>query len=329
MEWVLLNNEGCGKSMDRQIRLLSGTAYFGSEYDDVLPALARTRLAQTRKRITERMKDADGSGAGLYWDARACLDRLDAVLLQAYRMRRHANFWYWKPAPGSPGVAELVPKSLLVITATEACVDFESLLFHGRAALDRVTLMIDRMQNGNCSSFSSFSNILRSIVPPERSRRLQALVSECAVVRSVLLSGPDRKGLRDQVAHRAAFSEGTTILFTVFRCADGRLLVFDAKVFGVSVIHTACALAAEIPYLVINMITVALGFDEPEPMTAFRGSWADPFIDRDEFISENQEHLRFPVGMRATHGAFTMNWQRVRPELFNRAIPFAPTFTRI
>ena len=75
----------------------------------------------------------------------ACLDALKTFCFQSEKLKFHSK----KIREKTPG-----PGEMLAITAFEAVSDFESLLYHGRSALDRLGFAVSKQTyNQDCDKF--------------------------------------------------------------------------------------------------------------------------------------------------------------------------------
>lgn len=96
-----------------------------------------------------------------------CLSRLEGFLLQEKRIADYANLLRQRPLDGiaspragseaSGGAARMVVRAL-----PEACTDFESLLFHARAVLDRLAWFLGREHRNSCI-YSSLRAVLENV----------------------------------------------------------------------------------------------------------------------------------------------------------------------
>lgn len=172
-------------------------------------------LANLRATQAKEFHSADEKGKEWILDAAGCLDRLTAFLLQVSRIAKHAELLTRENLPDQPDNVQLIA-GMVMIAADEACFDFESLLFHARAALDRLTWFIVARHGQRSDRFSRLQNILNDFcVKDDRARQMLEVLEEANRFGGVLTDENNGKALRSLVAHRTSMSEGREISFTV------------------------------------------------------------------------------------------------------------------
>jgi len=122
-------------------------------------------LERLRGMLGAEYSKVDESRQRLLLDAAGCLDRLKAFCLQVRRVADHAQALTRSRLPDQPDGSTPEPGHMILLAADEACFDFESLLFHARAALDRVTLFISRRHGQSSDRFSKLQRTLRNFSP--------------------------------------------------------------------------------------------------------------------------------------------------------------------
>lgn len=141
---------------------LVGFAAIRDQRDDygVLPTKPNQLLNKLRRIVGEQWSD----GAEEAWvrGYTGTLDRLRAFLLQARRMREHESTL----ASAVRIQRRIAGHTFQAVHAgDEACADFESLLSHGRAALDRLTTLVATEHGQRLDRFSRLQTLLEGAVP--------------------------------------------------------------------------------------------------------------------------------------------------------------------
>ena len=114
----------------------------------------------------------------------------------------------------------------------EACADFESLLLHGRAALDRLTWLVSSNFGSKTQSFLKLEGVLSNFA-----HRNDAAARLIVIIENVKpwFSGTfgkinDDESLRDLVAHKHAAIEGTRTRFGLNRVRENAFLLLDCEI---------------------------------------------------------------------------------------------------
>lgn len=272
---------------------------------------ARQFMVRIQQALNARL--ATDSKDRLAREMQGCMDRLDSFLLQVSRLAAHADPTRWSVGPESGDIthfpAQLPPKSGMVFSAKDACTDFESLLFHGRAVLDRLTLFVSREYGENSSRFSKFrSTLVHRAQDDERAVNALAIIDKCQSIEGVLADIAVDKSLRSIVAHRDSISAGTTVVFMIWRLVDGRFLAFDSEAHGYPIINTAATLAVDIPFLVLNTICLYGAVDSTVARRRFGGIWNRCLIVYSQYVTSEDTGLQVPSVKTIPDGVrLTMN----------------------
>lgn len=236
---------------------LVGFAAFKEGRDDygVLPTKPNQLLNRLRRIIGEQW--SAGTDAPSVRNYTGTLDRLRSFLLQARRMRDHeaalVSFLRVQRATGGHTFQA-------VHAGDEACADFESLLFHGRAVLDRLTLLVAREHGQHLDRFSRLEKFLEgSVEKTARVKGVVDLLTACKSISGAVVDLEGRRSLRSRVIHRSSLSEGIASNFMVLALDGGRVLFLDCEAFGHGVLTLSRELAEEIPFLVLNTLKLYLG----------------------------------------------------------------------
>ncbi len=252
-------------------------------------------LANLRAMQAKEFRSSDQKGKRWILDAAGCLDRLGAFLLQVNRIAKHAESLTRGNLPGQPNKDQPIAGQMVMIAADEACFDFESLLFHARAALDRLTWFIAARHGQRSDRFSLLQNILSNFrSKDDRARQMLGVLEEANRFGGVLIDENNGKALRSLVAHRTSIPEGRETAFTVHSLKNGKRLIFDCEALKQPLLLTASELARDVPFIVQNAVAIYMGLDIL-PITEFRLTWVNPTVVFSKHISQNTSEPRFSV----------------------------------
>jgi len=165
-------------------------------YVKVLPAHALAVLDHLNAAISQAWTAAGELGQPRLRKAKACIDRLEAFCLQVTRLAEHARSLARCPVPEAYerearqrlGLSGFPHGVTVMRVFDEACTDFESLLFHGRAALDVVTRFIASEHGQRNESFSDLRNLLTRNAPRDdvRASAVLRVLDEVPEIEGVL-----------------------------------------------------------------------------------------------------------------------------------------------
>jgi hypothetical protein len=314
-----------------------GLVNYDEEYEKILPEAPRLFLKDLRKTIGKRFGNSGTAEQGSLKEMSSCLDRLETFLFQVNRVAQYADPSRWQIPPGlqrNPNssqikeLRDLPSNSGLAISGKEVCSDFESLLFHARAALDRLTLFLNREYRAKSDRFSRLKNVLNTNKQKDnRASRTLSLLEEGKAIVGILtdLEGDrlgDYRSLRSKVAHRSSISEGSKVVFFAWRLEDRRFLFYDCESLGYPVIATSRILALEVPFIAINTIGIYLGGQNTLSHTTFDPPWTTPCVALSQYIISNEECPDCPLvgAPRFIINGVRLEWQHVKPELLQAAV---------
>ncbi len=200
-------------------------------------------------------------------DVSGCLDRLSSFLLQARRIAdvaeklRRRNLIRAGFPPGATIDSDedawqalesmpRIPGSAAALAMRESCTDFESLVFHGSAALDRISKYL--IGDGH---FRKLKTALDKGKDDPTGKRKE-LLNAASSLSEVFLVRDDKKIFRDRLTHERSLMEGVNHYFTVHTIEPDKALIFDCEAFGFPVISTAWKLNQDLPYFLLNVLSL-------------------------------------------------------------------------
>lgn len=302
-----------------------------TEHYEALPPWAAAQLEQLRASLNKLWVASDESGKPRLRKAAACLDRLSACCLQVSRMAAHARTLERRPLPANAAriareqTAVGFERGMVIVrTFDEACVDFESLLFHSRAALDVLTRFVAAEHGQVNELFSKLRNILTNVGQDARAATLLRVLDEAQALKGVLTDPEDApvgKSLRSLVAHYTSLQVEIKGAFTVTRLPNGRLLIFDCSALGHPVLATARRLAQDVPFVVLSAVATYLGEPSPLNRSGCQPTWRNPTVVFDDFIDEMRRGPIFDVAAAIPDG-FTYRREHLKPDVLRFAVAF-------
>ena len=239
--------------------------------------------------------------------AAACLDGVAATLTQCRRVI--------EPAVEFAQTLSPVPQ-LASFSAAPVCSDYEALLFHGRAALDRLTLFISRAHGQQTDKFSKLRAVLSSF--PNDHRALTALRQLDAVTFDGLLTGDD--ALRNRVAHRETINGNTTAVFNFLGVDSKKLLAFDCESLGHPVIRSSLAIARDTAFVVASCLALYLGMKSRVRPSDFSPKWRNPFIVASEWRDPLGRGPNLTIHAAMRPGGFTVNHEHYKTTIWGSAV---------
>jgi hypothetical protein len=191
---------------------------------------------------------------------RGCLHRLTGFLFQLSRVADHAgqlSRWSPQQALGQPVP---VAGSMVVMSADEACFDFEALLFHARAALDRLTWFVAGQHAQRCDRFTKLPGLLGNFAKSSaRARAVLEVLRLAKKLDGIVVDVDGSKALRSKVAHHSSILEGREITFTTHFLSEEKRLIFDCEALGYPLLATSELLSTHIPFVVLNAVAIYSG----------------------------------------------------------------------
>lgn len=282
------------------------------------------RLLQSRLALVWRQADA--------YDRRslaahsAVLDRLSGFLLQVRRVMDHTDQLSATLPQMLQGRAPAIGEDPhIAVRAVEATTDFESLLFHGRAVLDQLTLAVARSHTQDSDRFSKLPNLLGNFqAKSDKARDLSAVLSQAIALEGVL-TDLDGRSLRSVVTHRHTIAAGTTSVFTIHMLPGAKQLVFDCEAFGYGVLGASHMLACEVPFVVLNGVAIYMGVEERLAKADAEPPWNNPSVRFSEWLDTEGTGPIFGIVTAMNPDGFKYRRERLRREVVERAIPIVET----
>jgi len=299
----------------------------------VLADKPKKRVEDLRSKIRTEFDPANAFELARLAQISGCLDRLDAFLLQVYRLSQHAeklrrpDILTTMLPPGAKiggdpealqALANMprIPGSAAGLSMKDCCADFESLIFHGSATLDRLSRYLI-----NSAHFRKLKARLDSGKSKYDHRGLRRqLLSEASSLSEVFLVKTDGAIYRDRLTHEQSLVEGVNHHFTIHNLEPRRAVVFDCEAFGLPVLTTAWKLSRDLPFFVLNLVSLEYAGWDKISRSDFSPKWNNPTIHFKEYLAKDDESsIRFLL-WRSQPGGFSTQEVSLRPEVRGRAI---------
>lgn len=218
-----------------------------------------------------------------------CLEKLSTSLLQVHRIRGfHQDFIENALLNLGKGAA------YAALRGDVACVDFESLLLQGRAALDRLTWFVAREYKQSGNSFRRISGILENFKSKsEQARSLLNIVLEGSPRTTGLLvkiEGGD--SFRDFVAHKGATTEKMTNCLGITYLDNERAILLDCELDRFPLFRTSFEAVKYLSFTVLNTLAASIG-QAQLPLSSYECNWRPQTAVLSEFVllePENRPH---------------------------------------
>ena len=251
-------------------------------------------------------KDARAKAAAL-----GCLERLSACLLYIERL-----------AVEAAKIQERCPRQtgqMVGIRAPEVLIDFESLLFHARSALDVTTYFVcSHFYSQRCFRFSRLANVLADVATTDaRAHSLQEIVSTVlGSLGGLLVDSDGRRSLRSELVHRSNIGELATVAFTLHCVETDKRLALDTVVADHALLATAGEVTAYVAFVVLNTLSIYVAGGTRPRMPNLPLNWSYPFIDYTRYETDEAEESRVFTVWRPLPSGLTLTKVRLRNEVF-------------
>ena len=245
-------------------------------------------LARLHRSISQQWSTAADDERSRLRALSGYLDGVEGFLFQCSRMRQHADGMV---ASATASFSKLPPGShspSMALSAITALTDFESLLFHGRALLDRLTALWTRPFGGGTDRFTKLSNVLSANAKADpQAHAMLRLLADAGDVAGLLTDPPEGRGsLRSLVVHKTASGQGVSNVFTLMGVGQRRVLLIDCRTYGHGVITSSHALNQRVAHIVLGGIALLLD-EKPLSLKAFTPAWENPAVLLDEYVRDS------------------------------------------
>lgn len=257
----------------------------------VLSEAAFKYFCLLQKAISKAHQHGDEPQKRLMVGAQGCLERLEAFLVQSKRMSLHHKSVCSQRSP--------IPGSMVAFRDTVAVFDFEALLFHSRALLDRITFFITKQIYGQiCDKPNKMRNILSNFIKKDGrvSRAIEVIDEAMPSLYGLIVDTDDgEKSLRSHLIHKSTSGENSTCAFTIHSAPGNKAIRFDFEVKGNPIIGSAWTLSKYVPFLALNLLGIYLGLDNGVALDECTPIWKNELKCFTQFIDESATGPEFSM----------------------------------
>ena len=242
-----------------------------------------------------------------------CFERFRGCIMQISRISHH-EIQIRDRSPQTIGEASFV-------RGAEVLTDFESLLFHGRGTIDRLTFFITKQIYGQCcDEYPKLVNVLNNFTSDSRATALVDIVLAAnSFFEGVLFDAPpDKKSLRSHLIHKSTAGENTHTLFTLHYIAPNKRIAFDSILGDYPLFKTTMNLGRALSFVVLNTLSLYIGNGDTLPIDDFNLKWKSKFVDYRDYISESHTNNRFTL-LETTPSGCILSPVSLRPEIASQA----------
>jgi hypothetical protein len=278
----------------------------------VLGENAFTYFCELQKIISETHQHGNVTQKRSMVGAQGCLERLEAFLVQSKRLSEHNQSVFNHPAPPSGGMA--------AFRDTTAIFDFETLLFHSKALLDRITFFIAKqIYNQNCDKPNKIKNVLNDFIEKdERASRAIQIIDEAMPIFCGLIVDAENevKSLRSHLIHKSTSGESTTCVFTIHSTPENKVIRFDYEIKGYPIIGSAWELSKYIPFISLNLLGIYVGYDIVIASNECIPIWKNNLKCFSHFIDESARGPRFSI-IKMHPSGFEINTRHLKRSILS------------
>jgi len=170
-----------------------------------------------------------------------------------------------------------------------ALFDFETLLFHSRALLDRITFFIARqIYNQDCDRPNKLKNVLLDFIKKDMraNQAIKILDETMSTFCGLIIDSDTDKSLRSHLIHKSTSGESTTCAFTIHTAPENTVIRFDYEIKAYPLMGSAWLLSSYIPYFALNILAVYIGHDNILRLDDCKPIWENNLI----CFSQNIDH---------------------------------------
>lgn len=204
----------------------------------------------------------------------------------------------------------------------EALLDFESLLFHSRSALDRLAFFVAKQKHGqNCDKYNKLVNVLGCFSEKDTraSQLIEIITFAHSIFEGILVDGPsNKKSLRSDVIHKSTATERTSAYFTLYCVLPRKRIAFDAIVGNYPLLKTSQELGNGLTYVILNALSLYLGKGQILPFDKCCLRWESLMVDYREYLSESPDSKRFTI-WNITPSGCILSPVSLDPKVLNKA----------
>ncbi len=257
----------------------------------VLSETAFRYFCQLQNAISKTHQHGDASQKRLMIGAQGCLERLEAFLVQSNRLSQHHRSVCGQPSPP--------PGNMVAFRDTVAVFDFEALLFHSRALLDRITFFITKqIYDQACDKPNKIRNVLNNFIKKDgRATRAIQVIDEAmpSLYGLIVDTENGEKSLRSHLIHKSTSGESSTCSFTIHSAPGNKVIRFDYEVKEHPIIGSAWMLSKYVPFISLNLLGIYLGLDNGVTLNECVPIWKNELKCFSQFVDASASGPAFSM----------------------------------
>ena len=323
---------------------LAYSAPFGERFDSgVFSDQPYEFLKFINDELSKRINRKNSNEIEMLSKLNGCMNRLKSFLFCSKRLMDHAiqitSYPYeLENLSKAAKVIQFVekpdfsPPGELRIDSFETGADFESMIFHGGATLDKLAQFVSQESQNPCNHYSQLEIKLREAQQNDiRAEHMFRAVNECkSLLTGILLGVPNKGALRNKLIHESSLFELTKMIFVIHWLEDGSVLRFDHEIFDYPLLGTTWSLTNVVTYLVMKAAALYLGRTAQGAIfQEFHHAWQinrglftpkfdNPIIHFSKYKDPEGIGPIFSVGKTLTNG-FTIDSYHIKQEVFHLA----------
>lgn len=246
--------------------------------------------------------------------ALGCFERFRGCILYISRLAEYEK-----------EIIEKAPSSVMEgvgMRKVEALLDFESLLFHSRSALDRLAFFVAMKQyEQDCDNYKKLVNVLGCFTNKDTraSQLIEIITFAKSIFEGILIDGPlNKKSLRSDVIHKSTATERTNAYFTLYCIAPQKRIAFDAIIGDYPIFKTSQELGNGLAYVILNALSLYMGKGQILPFDKCKLKWESLMVDYRKYQSESPDSKRFTI-WKITPSGFFLSSVSLNPKVLDKA----------
>ncbi len=248
-----------------------------------------------------------------------------SAALGCYERFRGCIFLILRLAQHEERIRSMAPQSINKMGAyrgAEVLIDFESLLFHGRGALDRVAFFISKqIYDQDCDKYPKLANVLGNFIINDcrASKFVKIITNANPIFEGILLDLPSgEKSLRSHLIHKSTASENAIAQFTLHCIAPQKRIAFDSILDNYALFKSSQNLGKGLAFVILNALSLYIGIDEVIPLKKFGLKWKSRMVDYREYLNDSHSTIKFTI-FNTTPSGFLLSPVSLSSEILNKA----------
>lgn len=221
----------------------------------------------------------------------ACLDCMHSFLIQGLRVKNNFEKLLSNIQSNSDHSLPITDNSLIAINSIDIMTDYESMLYHARSTLDRLSFYIAK-QLYNYKRSDNFGENFKTFfskVHPD-TYTFEAYLTLLEVYDSfkgILINFDDGgTGLRSLLAHSKSHDEAIKGNFSIIILSKNDLLFFDQELIkSIGLLESTLKLLNNIPFLLLNLLSIFSGCKDRISLSECQIEWTKIWVSPNDYLT--------------------------------------------